>query len=52
MGSGFRLGFAQAGDFVARFPLAALFEKRRALKPLENVALAAQSGGRAETAML
>src|ERR1700733_11328013 len=51
-GSGVRLGFAQAGDAVAGFPLAALLEERGALETLEDIALAAQSGRRAEAAML
>ena len=37
---------------VAGFALAALLEERRALKTLEDIALAAQGGRRAETAML
>ena len=45
-------GLAQAGDLVAGFALAALFEERRALEALEDIALAAQGGRRAETAML
>jgi len=48
----FRFCFAQAGDLVAGFTLAALFEERRAFKTLEDIALAAQGGRRAETAML
>jgi hypothetical protein len=46
------LRFAETGDAVAGFALAAFFEERRALKTLEDIALAAQRGGRAETAML
>jgi hypothetical protein len=48
----FRFGLAQAGDFVAGFALAAFLQEGRALKTLQNVALAAQGGRRAETAML
>jgi hypothetical protein len=48
----FRLGFAQAGDAVALFPLAAFFEQFRALKTLEHIPFAAQSGSRAQTPML
>jgi hypothetical protein len=44
--------FAEAGDLVAGLALTALFEERRAFKTLEDIALAAQGGGRAETAML
>jgi len=47
-----RFGFAEAGDAVAVLPLAALFEKLDALEALEHVALAAQYGRRAQTAML
>jgi hypothetical protein len=50
--SRFRFRLAQAGDFVAGFALAALFEERRAFKTLEDIAFAAQGGRRAETAML
>jgi len=46
------LGFAEAGDAVAVLPLAAFFEKFGALKALEDIALAAESGRRAQTAML
>ena len=45
-------GFAQAGDLVAGFAMTALFEERRAFKTLEDIALAAQGGRRAETGML
>jgi hypothetical protein len=45
-------GFAETGDFVAGFALAALLEEGGAFKTLEDIALAAQSGRRAETAML
>jgi hypothetical protein len=50
--SRFRLCLAQARDAVAGLALAALFEERRAFKTLEDIALAAQGGRRAETAML
>lgn len=49
---GVRLGFAQAGDTVAGLPLAALFEDFHALKTFKDIALAAQSGRRAQAAML
>jgi hypothetical protein len=48
----FGFGFAEVGDFVAGFALAALFQERGALETLQNIALATQSGSRAETAML
>jgi len=48
----FRFGFAQTRDAVAGLPLAAFFEKFRALETLEDIALAAQRGRRAQTAML
>ena len=48
----FGLRLAQTGDAVAVFPLAAFLEKFRALKALEDIAFAAQSGRRAEAAML
>ena len=47
-----RLRLAQARDAVAGLALAALFEEGGALKTLEDIALAAQGGRRAETAML
>jgi hypothetical protein len=50
--SGVRLGLPEAGDPVAIFPLTALLEDFDALKALHNIALAAQIGRRAETAML
>jgi hypothetical protein len=50
--SGFRLGFAQAGNPVSVFPLAAFLEQFRALKTLEHIPFAAQSGSRAQTTML
>jgi len=46
------LGFAEAGDTVAVLPLAALFEKFGALEALQDIALAAKGGRRAQTAML
>jgi hypothetical protein len=48
----FRLGLAEAGNSVAGLPLAALFEEIRALETLENIALAAKLGRRAQTGML
>jgi len=50
--SGFWFRFAETRDTVAGLALAALFKKRRALETFEDIALAAQSGRRAETAML
>ena len=47
-----RLGLAQAGNAVARFPLIALLEQLDSLKTLEHIPFAAQCGGRAQTAML
>lgn len=47
-----RFRLAETGDPVALFPLAALFEQVSAFKTLENIALAAQGGRRAEAAML
>jgi hypothetical protein len=46
------LRFAQTRDAIAGFALTAFFEKRRAFKTLEDIALAAQRGRRAQTAML
>ena len=50
--SRFRLGFAQTGDPVAVFPLAAFLEQFRALKTLEHIPFAAQCGRRTQTTML
>ena len=50
--SGFRLRFAQAGDAVARFPIAAFFEQLNALVALENVAFGTQVGRGAEAGVL
>ena len=50
--SRFRFRLAEIGDLVAGLALAAFFEERGAFKTLEDVALAAQGGSRAETAML
>jgi hypothetical protein len=47
---GFR--FAEAGDAVAVFALAAFFEEFRAFKTLEDIAFAAQGGRCAQAAML
>jgi hypothetical protein len=52
LGSGFRLGFAQAGNAVALFPLTAFLEQFRAFETLENVPFTAQFGRRAQTPML
>jgi hypothetical protein len=46
------LGFAQAGDSIAVFPLAALFEDFDALEALEDVPFCAGSAGGAQAAML
>ena len=48
----FRLGFAETRDAVAVLPLAALLEKFGALEALEDIALAAELGHRAQTGML
>ena len=45
-------GLAEAGDAVAGFPLAALFEEFDALEALEDVAFGASGAGGSETAML
>jgi hypothetical protein len=52
MESGVRFGFAEAGDAVATLPLTALFKKRDTLETFEDIALAAESGRRAQTTML
>ena len=46
------LGFAEAGDAVAVLPLAAFFQDFDALEAFEDIALAAEGGRRAQTAML
>ena len=48
----FRFGFAEAGDAVAVLPLAAFLEQLDALKAFEDIALAAQYGHCAQTAVL
>src|SRR5438067_3109287 len=48
----FRLGLAQAGDAIARFPLAAFLEQGDALEALEDVTIGAGGAGRAQAAML
>jgi len=48
----FGLRLAQTCDAVAGLPLAAFLEKFGALKALENIAFAAQSGRCAQAAML
>jgi hypothetical protein len=50
--SGFRFGFAQAGDAVAIFPLATFFENGDALEALHDITFATGGAGGAETAML
>ena len=47
-----RFRFAEAGDAVAFLPLAAFLEEFGALKALEDIALAAEGGRRAQAAML
>jgi hypothetical protein len=47
-----RFRFAQTRDAVARFALAAFLEEGGAFKTLEDIALATESGRRAQTAML
>jgi hypothetical protein len=51
-GSGFRFGFAQTGNAVAIFALAALLQKLSAFKALENIAFTAKSGSGAQATML
>jgi hypothetical protein len=51
-GSGFRFGFAQTGNGVAIFALAALLQKLGAFKALENIAFTAESGSGAQATML
>jgi hypothetical protein len=46
------LGLAEAGDAIALFPLAALFEDRDALEALEDVTLHDDAGGALETFVL
>jgi len=50
--SGFRLGFAQAGDTVAVVPLAAFLEQGDSLKTFEHIAFGAGCADGAETGML
>ncbi len=50
--SGFAFGFAEAGDAVAGFPLAAFLEEFEALKAFEHVSFTANGGGGAQAAML
>jgi hypothetical protein len=52
--NGLRVGLrlAQTRDAVAGLPLAAFLEKFGALETLEDIALAAKGGRRAQTAML
>jgi hypothetical protein len=50
--SGFRPGFSQTGDTIARFPLTAPFEQFHPFKALEHVAFCAGSAGSAQTSML
>ena len=45
-------GFAETGDTVAVFPLAAFFEDFNALKTLHDIALSTEGGSGAEAAML
>jgi hypothetical protein len=48
----FGLGFTETGDPVAVFALTAFLQEFSALKTLENIAFAAQSGRCAQAAML
>ena len=50
--SHFRLRLAQTRDAVAVLPLAAFLEEFGALEALEDIALAAKFGHRAQTGML
>jgi len=52
MDSGSRFRLAETGDAVAILPLAAFFEQLDALEAFEDIALAADGGRRAQTAML
>jgi hypothetical protein len=52
IGLGFRLGFAQAGNAIAFFPLTPFLEQLRPLKSFKNVPFAAQGGRRAQASML
>jgi hypothetical protein len=47
-----RLGLPKSCDAVAVFPLAAFLEEFGTLEALEDIALATESGRRAQTAML
>jgi hypothetical protein len=49
---GFAFGLAQTRDAFARFPLTSLLQQFQALKALEHIPFAAQSGSRAQTPML
>ena len=44
-GLGLNAGFAQAGDTIAFFPLAALFQDFDALEALQNIPLRTQGAG-------
>jgi hypothetical protein len=46
------LGFAQTGDAITLFPLAALFQNGDALKALENVSLFSRGARGTQTTML
>ena len=48
----FGLGFPQASDAVAHFPLAALFEDFNPFKAFHDVALRARSAGGAQAGVL
>jgi hypothetical protein len=50
LGVGF--GLAQAGDPVARFPLAAFLENLDPFKSFQNIAFGSRRAGRAQTSML
>ena len=49
--SGFRLGFAQAGNTVAIVPLASLLEQRGPLEAFQNIAFGAACADGAKTPM-
>ena len=46
------LGFAEAGDAVARFPLAAFLQDGDPFKPFHDIALGPGGARRAQTSML
>ena len=50
--SRFGLGLTKAGDLIAGFALAALFEEGGAFKAFEDITFTTEGGGGAEAAML